>query len=183
MKSKATGHVFIAMSLDGFIAKKDNSLDWLMKYDTKGQDQGFEEFIEKSDVLVMGSGTFRTVLGFGEWPYKKPVMVMSRSMTIDDIPEELSSSVQITDQAPKALMESLFEQGLKQVYVDGGQVIQSFLREGLIEDMTITIIPILLGQGKRLFGEIDQDIDLELLDSKKLNCGFVQNHYKLLKES
>ncbi len=183
MKDRAKGYVFMAMSLDGFVARKDNDLSWLMKYDTKGEDQGYDGFVEKIEVMIMGSGTFKKVLGFEAWPYKKPVMVMSHSMTNDDIPENLRPTVQVTSAAPNVLMEELFAKGLKRVYVDGGLVVQSFLRAGLVEEITLTIIPLLIGDGKRLFGEINEDIDLELLDSKKLNCGFVQNHYKVLKQA
>ena len=84
-----TGHIMMAMSLDGFVARKDHSLDWLNKQPSNEEDHGFFEFMDGVDALVMGSGSLRTVLGFGEWPYSKPVVVLSRSMTQQDLPEQL----------------------------------------------------------------------------------------------
>jgi dihydrofolate reductase len=184
MKSKITGHVFMAMSLDGFVARKDNNLDWLMKYDTEGENTGYDGFVENIDVIVMGSGSFKNVLSFGgEWPYKNPVMVMSHSMTTENIPEKLRTIVEITTLAPKELMDSLSEKKFERAYIDGGLVVQSFIRAGLIKDIVVTVIPILLGSGKRLFGEIETDIDLKLCSSQTFNCGFVQTHYQLLKKT
>ena len=95
-----TGHIMMAMSLDGFVARSDHTLDWLEKQSTEGEDHGFEAFQESVDVIVMGSGSFRTVLGFGEWPYVKPVVVLSRSMASDDVPENLRDKVEITSLKP-----------------------------------------------------------------------------------
>lgn len=176
----ATGYVFMASSLDGFVARQDHSLDWLMKYDTKGQDHGYNDFIANMDVLVMGSGSFKTVLGFDQWPYQLPVFVMSTSLTQEDIPKDLVNKVTITNLNPLELMESLYVKNLKRVYVDGGKIVQSFIREELVKEITITHVPILIGDGKRLFGDIQKDIDLELITSKKLIPGFVQNHYHVV---
>ncbi|MFT4561756.1 MAG: dihydrofolate reductase [Gammaproteobacteria bacterium] len=171
------GHVFMATSLDGFVARRDHSLDWLMKYDTPGEDHGSDAFISRIDGLVMGRGSFQNVLSFSRWPYDKPVMVMSKSLTVDDVPEDLRDKVRITKLEPKALMDSLACEGWKHAYVDGGQVVQSCIKAGLIEHITITIIPILLGDGIHLFDEVDADIDLELLESTLFPSGFVQNQY------
>lgn len=175
-----TGHVFMAMSLDGFVARADHSLDWLMKQDTTGEDLGFERFNESIDGLVMGSGSFRTVLSFDEWPYDKPVVVMSKSLGQDAIPDALRDKVRLTRLEPAELMASLSDEGWNRAYVDGGKVVQSFIRAGLVDDMVVTIIPILLGDGVRLFGEIDSDIDLELVSSASFPSGLVQSHYRLL---
>jgi dihydrofolate reductase len=84
-----TGHVFMAVSLDGFIACSDGDIDWLMKQKTDGEDHGYDEFIASVDGLVMGRGSYQKILTFAEWPYKKTVIVMSRSLTNEDIPDEL----------------------------------------------------------------------------------------------
>ena len=173
----------MAMSLDGFVARQDHSIDWLMKYDTGGEDQGYDDFISKIDVLVMGSGSFKTVLGFGTWPYKIPVYVMSSSLTEEDIPENLTDKIEITNLGPSELMQQLYLKGLKRVYVDGGKLVKSFIHEEFIKEITITTIPILIGSGKRLFGEIERDIDLELISTKAFKLGFVQNHYHLINDS
>ena len=175
------GHVFMAVSLDGFIARSDYSLDWLMKQNTEGEEHGYNDFMDGVDGIVMGSGSFKTILGFDEWPYKKPVNVMSQSLTDKDIPEDIQGKVKLTLLSPKEVMSSLGSEGWKRAYVDGGQVVQSFIREGLIESLTITHIPILIGSGIRLFGEIDQDIDLQLRHSQSFASGLVQSHYTILK--
>ena len=170
----------MAMTLDGFVARKDHALDWLMKQDTAGEDHGFAAFQAGIDVIVMGSGSFRTVLGFGAWPYKKPVVVMSRSLSADDVPEALSGRVRISDLDPTSLMKSLQMKGHTRVYVDGGAVIQSFLRANLITDMKLAIVPILIGDGIRLFGDLDQDIDLRLQTVTQFPSGLAELRYSVV---
>lgn len=175
-----TGHVFIATSLDGFIARKDHQLDWLMKQNTDGQDHGYDGFIDSVDGVVMGRATYEKVLTFGDWSYKKPVVVMSKTLAPDDIPAALQASVSLVDLDPPELMQYLQDRGWSRAYIDGGKVIQSFIRCGLIDDIILTTVPILIGNGCPLFGEIDGDIDLELLGSTAFASGLVQSHYRLL---
>jgi dihydrofolate reductase len=175
-----TGHVFIATSLDGFIARTDDSLDWLMKHDSGGADTGYQAFVDRIDGLVMGRGTFDTVLGFGgDWPYPKPVVVMSRSLGPGDIPAALLDRVEISRAAPADLMASLEVRGWRRVYVDGGQVISAFLEAGLIAEMVITVAPVLIGAGKPLFGTLPRDIDLDLVSVRSIPPGFVQSTYRV----
>lgn len=122
-----TGHVFIATSVDGFVARPDDGLDWLMERDEAGVDTGFETFMNTIDGMVMGSGTFRTVLGFGKWPYRRPVTVLSASLTGADLPEDLRGAVSVIAATPDAAMAHCARQGWRRVHVDGGRVIQSFL--------------------------------------------------------
>lgn len=75
---------------------------------------------------------------------------------------------------------SLSEKGWQRAYIDGGEIIQSFMREGLIDDMTLTIVPILIGTGKRMFGALDSDIDLHLVNAKSFPSGLVTSRYKVL---
>lgn len=175
-----TGHVFMAMSLDGFVAREDCSLDWLMKQKTDGDGDAYENFVASIDGLVMGSGSFRTVLGFGTWPYEKPVIVMSQSLAQDDIPVKLRNKVRLSRLEPKELLDSLAIEGWKRAYIDGGKIVQSFIKEALIDDMTVTIVPILIGTGRKLFGDSGRDIDLKLIDVKPLKSGLVSMHYKVL---
>lgn len=170
----------MAMSLDGFVARQDFGLDWLMKQMTEGEDHGHAVFMDSIDGLVMGSGSFRTALSFGHWPYEKPVIVMSKTLKPDDIPVELRDKVILSEQTPRQVMASLSKRGWQRVYVDGGKIIQSFLRDGLIADMTVTIAPILIGAGKRMFGELDADIDLQLLDTKSFPSGLVTTKYEII---
>ncbi|KIC28430.1 deaminase/reductase [Leisingera sp. ANG-M6] len=175
-----TGHVFIATSLDGFVARQDHSLDWLLKQpDAEDDDGGFAAFMDSVDGLVMGTGSFRTVLGFGQWPYTKPVVVLSNSLSEQDIPEELKDKVRLSTAAPADLMQELQEQGWTRAYVDGGRMVQSFLRQGLIADLTITTVPILIGSGIPLFGSLDRDIDLKVASSRILPTGMVQTTFQV----
>ncbi len=175
-----TGHVFIAASLDGFIARSDGDLDWLMKFDTDGEDHGFDAMLASVEGLIMGRGTFEKVLSLGEWPYTKPVIVLSRSLKQSDLPDHLRGKVRLSDAAPKILMEQLDGEGWKRAYVDGGKVIQSFLREGLIADMLVTRVPVLIGEGLPLFGAVPQDISLRHLETKAFPSGLVSSKYRIV---
>jgi len=174
-----SGHVFIATSLDGFVARLDHQLDWLTKQDTGGEEHGYEAFMASVDGLVMGRGSYTTVLAFEGWPYEKPVVVMSKSLTQADVPARLAGRVRIVASEPAELMDELDRQGWRRVYVDGGRVVQSFLGAGLIEDLTLTLVPILIGTGQRLFGELDADIDLELLEATPFESGLVRTRYRV----
>ena len=177
-----TGHVFIATSLDGFIARRDHQIDWLMKYGNGDDGAGYDEFVAGVDGIVMGRNSYETVLTFGEWPYHKPVLVMSKSLSQSEVPSELTDKVSITDLDPLGLMDALNENGWSRAYVDGGKVVQSFIKLGLIEDIILTTVPTLIGDGIPLFGAIDEDIDLELVSSKSFASGMVQSHYRLLRD-
>jgi len=178
--SSITGHVFIAASLDGYIARPDGAIDWLDPYAASGEDHGYNVFMDAMDGIVMGRGTYETALSFGGWPYNKPVIVMSATLTAKDLRPDLTGKVRITANAPKAVMEELADQGLRKVYVDGGKLIQSFLRAGLITDLVITRVPILLGQGLPLFGAVEADIGLRHLGTTAFQSGLVQSKYEIL---
>ena len=175
-----TGHVFIATSLDGFIAREDGDIAWLLDRDDPREDHGYNAFIANIDVILMGRGTFETMRAVRPWPYARPVVVLSAMMTQDDVPNDLSDKVRVTDMGPKEAMQMLQSEGHRRVYVDGGLVIQSFLREGLIADITITIVPVLLGQGRRLFASIAGDIPLQHEETKSFPSGLVQSHYRII---
>ena len=120
------------------------------------------------------------MLSFGFWPYEnKPVIVLSKSLT--EIPAHLPDSVCIDQAEPRAFVERLIEQGYEHIYLDGGQVIQSFLREGLVDEITLTIIPVLIGAGIPLFGFLEKDIRLALLESRSWANGMVQSKYRVIK--
>jgi dihydrofolate reductase len=176
--------VFIATSLDGFISRADGSIDWLNEANDlvpKGEDIGYEHFISGVDALVMGRNTFEQVLSFGEWPYgTTPVVVLSKQL--DSLPDTLPPTVSLTDEEPQALVQRLSSEGLTHLYIDGGLTIQSFIVANLIDEITITIIPILLGEGKPLFGPQPTDVKLELLESKFFEFGFVQSKYRITKK-
>ena len=168
--------VFIACSLDGFIAREDGNLDWLMERTPVDGENGYDAFMAGIDVIVMGRNTFETVLGFEEWPYEsKRVVVLSRSL--DDIPKSLHGKVQLHRGPVRALHDALAANGCQGLYVDGGLTVQSFLRDDLVDELTVTTIPILLGSGIPLFGHTGRDIPLRHLGTRTLAGGLVQNTY------
>ena len=192
--SKIKVSVYIATSLDGYIAREDGDIGWLHEGEEPGEieefaegqesgdveDAGYGDFFNSIDILVMGRGSFEKVLEFDPWPYgAKPVIVLSKSMT--EVPEKLRNTVRIDISTPHELVEKLTQEGYRHIYLDGGKVIQSFLREGLVDEMTLTIIPVLIGNGIPLFGKIEKDIKLKLLESRSWEYGFVQSMYQVLK--
>ena len=173
--------VYIATSVDGYIARPDGDIDWLHKpeyADVKFNGLEYDDFMSSVDVLVMGRNSFEKVRSFGFWPYEKiPVVVLtSRSF---DIPCELEGKITVANNAPKQLLSTLESQGKTHAYIDGGITIQRFLADGLIDEMTITRIPVLLGSGIPLFGESGPELPLRLISSASSDNGFVQVRYAL----
>lgn len=173
--------VFVGASLDGFIARIDGSIDWLHQSQAAvppGEDFGFAEFIGSVDALVMGRSTFEQVLTFDEWPYGAlPVVVMSR--TLGALPAGAPATVSLSGEAPADLVARLSAAGARHLYIDGGRTIQSFLATGLIDELTITVLPILLGAGRPLFGPLPADVHLTHVGTQVYDCGFVQHHYRV----
>ncbi|MBA4018225.1 MAG: deaminase [Pirellula sp.] len=173
--------VFIATSLDGFIARTDGSIDWLdqaNKLIPPGEDCGFAEFMAGADALVMGRATFEQVLSFPQWYYgDKPVYVLSRTMA--ELPAGTPDTVRLHALEPREMVRVAAEHGHTRLYIDGGRTIQGFLTAGLIDDLTITVIPVLLGAGLRLFGELAADVPLTHVSTKAFPFGFVQSRYNI----
>lgn len=169
--------VYIAVSLDGFIARKNGDIDWLTGGES-GEDYGYADFMSTVDHVVMGRNTFEKVLSFGGWHYEKKVIVLtSRDLTLAP---ELSDKAEALHFSPRELIHELERRGIRHIYLDGGVTVQRFLRAGLVDEMTITTIPILIGEGLPLFGALEKDVRLELLRSQSFKNGFVQNIYKVL---
>jgi dihydrofolate reductase len=171
-------YVYIATSLDGFIADSEGGLDWLDEIpNPENSDYGFAEFIRSIDAIVMGRGTFETVLTFGSWPYEKPVFVLSRRGV--KVPQELANKVEVVNTDPTTLTDQLKEKGFHNLYIDGGITIQSFLEIGLIDEMIITRVPILLGNGVPLFGKLSRRLHFGHKKTEVLNNRLVKSHYRL----
>ncbi len=174
---KAT--VFIATSLDGFIARPDGAIDWLPTgADTKFEDYGYAELMKSVDALVMGRKTYETVRGFGgEWPYgSKPVVVLSSKKI--EIPKELSKTVTSMSGNIAAIRNHLATLDVSHIYVDGGVTIQRFLNAGAIDRLIITRIPVLIGEGIPLFGKLENgDVHLAHIGTKQYPSGLVQSEY------
>lgn len=177
--------VFVATSLDGFIARKDGNLDWLDAANETvpaGEDCGFREFMQSVDHLVMGRSAFEKVLSFGDWPYgDTAVTVLSRNSI--SFPDSLPKTVKHSSEDPQTLCNRLSSEGVEHIYVDGGITIQRFLAERLIDDILITVIPVLLGEGIPLFGPLAQDVSLELTGTKSFEFGLVQLQYEVNRDT
>ncbi|WP_432511394.1 dihydrofolate reductase family protein [Kineococcus sp. SYSU DK001] len=167
-----TGAVFIATSLDGFIARPDGDIDWLTRRGAQAGETGYDEFTAGIDALVMGRGTYEKALTFDTWPYPgRTVLLLSRRAVPGADPRV--HVVPDLDSAVAALTAA----GARRVYVDGGRVVQSFLAAGLIGEITLTTVPVLLGRGLPLFGPLPADVDLRHLRTRVLGAGFVQTTY------
>jgi dihydrofolate reductase len=174
-----TAHVFIATSLDGFIARKDGDIDWLTGFSALGEDHGYDAHIAKMDGIIMGRGTYEKVLTFEQWYYEKPVLVLSRTLEPHSLPDRLKGKVEIISASAEEAMALAAERGWNRVYADGGKLIQSFLAAGFVDDMIISRIPVLIGSGIPLFGETLADIALEHIETRSFASGLVQSHYRV----
>jgi dihydrofolate reductase len=173
--------VYIATSLDGYIAENNGNLNWLTNIPNPDQsDFGFSDFLKNIDAIVMGKNTFQKVLTFNKWPYDKPVFVLSNSLK--ELPENMIEKAEIIKGDVKKLMEKLIQHGFNNLYVDGGKVIQSFLKEDLIDELIITRVPILLGDGIPLFRKLNQKLKFKHKKTKIFNDNLVLSHYVRMKD-
>ena len=178
-----TAKVFIAASLDGFIARPNGDIDWLTgdrpALDHAAGDpglpgdHGYAGHMADVDHVVMGRGTYDKVLTFAAWPYTGyRVIVITSTLETDDerisVARSLEEAVSLLD-----------ERGSRGVYVDGGQTIQAFLRAGLVDTLVVTRIPVLIGQGRPLFGPLPADVQLVHDGTVATDGGFVQSRYRI----
>ncbi|WP_297351228.1 dihydrofolate reductase family protein [Paraburkholderia sp.] len=167
--------VFVGTSLDGFIARVDGSLDFLPA--GGGEPHGYDEFMATVDALVIGRNTYETVLGFDAWPYaRKPVFVLS-TRPLAKAPT--GALVEHIEGAPADVVSLLERRGVQHIYVDGGITIQAFLRAGLIQHLTVTRVPVLIGTGIPLFGDLLRDIPLTHIATHQYASGLVKSEYQL----
>jgi dihydrofolate reductase len=165
--------VYIAMSLDGFIARPDGSLDFLDVARVDQVEYGYKAFFASLDAIVIGRGTYDVVLGFADWPYAgKRVVVMTHRAEAPRHGEELVA------ESPRAIAARLAADGVQRAYIDGGVVIRQFLDAGLVDDMTISVMPVLIGAGIPLFGGVARE--LGFVGSQSWPTGVVQLRYARL---
>jgi dihydrofolate reductase len=168
-----TASVFIGISIDGFIARRNGDLDWLPEDDDP---HGYDEFMASVDALVIGRNTFEKVMSFEAWPYgeKRVVVLSSRpvdlSVVRNGVVEQMSGS-------PAEIVSQLAATGAHHLYIDGGITIQGFLRAGLIHRLIITRVPVLIGDGIPLFGSLPRDIRLRHVATRQYASGLVQSEY------
>jgi dihydrofolate reductase len=177
-KMSKKNSVFIATSIDGYIADKNGGIEWLHSIpNPDNKDMGYVEFTNRIDALVMGRTTFETVMGFDvPWPYTKPVFVLSNKLK--EIPESHKEKAFLVKGTLTQILDQIHENGYERLYIDGGATISNFLKADLIDEMIITIIPILLGGGSSLFAELPKELIFELLGTKTFLNQITQNHYK-----
>jgi dihydrofolate reductase len=175
--------VFIGTSLDGFIARRNGSFDFLPT--GGGEAHGYDEFMASVDALVIGRNTFETVLPFPEWPYgsKRVIVLGSRPIDFSGLRGRIANGGVIEQMGgdPAEIVNQLAGDGVRHIYVDGGITIQRFLRAGLIHRLTITRVPVLIGEGIPLFGALPRDIRVRHVATQPYPSGLVKSEYEVLK--
>ena len=169
--------VYIATSIDGYIADKNDGLDWLgIVPNPDGNDFGFAEFMDDIDAVLMGRKTFDVVNAFdGDWPYTKPVFVLTS--TLKSVPAVLEEKVFLISGSLQEVFKSINDKGFSSIYIDGGKTIQSCLEEDLIDELILFQMPILLGGGVPLFGTLSSQLELEHRGTEVFLNAIVKSHY------
>ena len=169
--------VFVGTSLDGFIARRGGQYDFLPG--DGGEPHGYDEFIATVDVLVIGRKTFETVLALPEWPYgsRQVIVLSSRPLDFSAI---RGGRIEQMSGPPAEIFSQLSARGFKHVYVDGGITVQAFLRAGLIQRITITRVPVLVGDGIPLFGSLPHDVHLRHIATQTYASGLVKSEYEVV---
>lgn len=163
--------VFVAMSLDGFIADREGRLDWLEDAAGAGEDYGYDAFLAGVDALAMGRGTYDHIAGI------EPLPVAGRPLFVFTHRPQRRAGVTFWDRTPREAVEHWRGVGLRRVYVDGGQLISDFLHEGLVDDMVITVVPLVLGGGHPLFHPGGRRTALALVGTRSWPSGMAQLRY------
>jgi len=168
--------VYIGTSLDGFIARKNGDIDWLTQFANDDAIRAYDEFMSRVDVIVIGRGTFEKVLTFPSWPYEKKVFVLSKS--IKQVPDVVKDKIAVLSMEPKELLNYLSDKNFSAVYVDGGKVIQNFLKEDLIDELIISKAPVLIGNGIPLFDDLNSDLKFKHTHTQVSSNGLVRSYYE-----
>jgi dihydrofolate reductase len=170
--------VFVGTSVDGFIARQNGTYDFL----DQGGDEphGYDEFIRTVDALVIGRKTFETVLGFAEWPYgdRRVVVLSDRPL---DFSKVRGGHVEQMSGPPAEIVAKLAAAGIQHVYVDGGITIQKFLKAGAIDRLTISRVPVLIGEGIPLFGSLPHDVRLRHVSTQQYRGGLIKTEYEVIR--
>ena len=194
-------HAFLCTSLDGYIAREDGTVSFANdaidgKQRVEGEDYGLTTFMSSLDAIVMGRTTYEQVLGFKRagmgWQYGDiPIFVLSDALKV--LPDDSPASVQLLKPEPasdptaagltcvvEALQKHFGQTNNKarEVYVDGGQVVRQFIQCKVLDEITITVIPILIGCGIKLFGPLTEDVKLDFVAVQHWDVGYVQMKYK-----
>jgi dihydrofolate reductase len=169
--------LYISSSLDGFIARRNGDITWLDEFNVEGEDYGYSEFLNGVDIIVMGSKTYEQVLSFSKWPYEgfKTYVLTGRKLDRVD-----GAEVKFYSGYLDSFVHNIKHESRKNIWLVGGATVaQNFLRQRCIDEIILSIIPIILGDGISLFKSEDGEIHLVLLQSKSYSNGLVQLHYAL----
>lgn len=170
--------IYIASSIDGYIARKDGNLDWLHYGHTGDEDYGFKKFTSTIDAVIMGKNTYEVVSSFDEWAYKnKRVIVLSNTLT------EVRKEAELFSGKLTELLAKLHAENVKHIWVDGGITASKFLEAGLVDDLTISIIAMILGSGIPLFSTMNQERRCHLVSTQSYPSGLVQLKYKIVRDN
>lgn len=169
--------MFIACSIDGYISDVKNSLEWLNSIPNPEQnDMGYASFMTNVDAIIMGRKTYETIAKMDiEWPYAVPVFILSRRLT--SVLPNLNAQIELMKGSPNNILQTIRSKGYNQLYIDGGNTIQQFLSYDLIDELTITTMPLLLGGGSPLFGPLINPLHFELVKSEVFLSQIVQSTY------
>ena len=172
--------VYVGQSADGFIARPDGTLDFLDRMDPVDHDMGFGEFMHSVDALVMGRNSFDFVMNSGHpWPYgDTPVIVVTSRPC--EIPAALRATVETTSLDPAALRDHLADRGRSHLYVDGAMTARTWLHADLVTDLVLTSVPVLVGEGLRVFGPLEREPSLRHVDTTVFENGCVQTHWAIV---
>lgn len=163
---------FLAMSLDGFIARLDGRVDWLDAYEAPPED--YAAFLASVDTVLIGRETYDLVVTFPEWPYaSKRVAVLTHRPPAPRHGESFVAG------EPAEVLAGLAASGSRSVYVDGGAVVSQFLAAGLLDELTVTLIPLVLGAGRRLFQGALPERRFSLVESRAYPSGLVRIAYRV----
>ncbi|MDP4208281.1 MAG: dihydrofolate reductase family protein [Bacteroidota bacterium] len=174
MTAKRKLILYIAMSLDGYIAKPNDDLSFLSIVEQEGQDYGYNDFVKSIDTIIIGRKTFDKVISMGfEYPHTdKEVYIISRTPRPD-----YGTFKYYTKNLKDLVLKLKSEQG-KNIFCDGGaEIVHELLMDNLIDEFVISVIPIILGDGVPLFKKGRPELNLRLIDSRQFDKGLVQLHY------
>lgn len=168
--------VYVGTSLDGFIARADGDFAWLSQFGNDEAIDAYNEFMSRIDAIVIGRGTFDAVMKFPDWPYEKPVFVLSSSLS--ELPEKAKNKATLLSMPPSEVVKYLEGEDFENIYIDGGAVIQSFLKKDLIDELIIAKVPMIIGNGIPLFGHVETDIHFKHIRTTVASNGLVRSYYE-----
>lgn len=167
--------LYIAMSLDGYIATNEGDISFLSSVEKAGEDYGYKEFMTTVDTVIMGRKTYDKILSFGiPFPHENEYCYI---ITRQKIPNQ--KNIEFYSGSLPALVHTLKNKEGKNIFLDGGAaVVHEFLKDNLIDEIILSVIPVLLGSGIVLFQSNRPPLPLKLVHCKSFDTGLVQLHYQ-----